>query len=148
MQTGDSNLELYGFAEISETALCSLTLANDQLDGQTFLIQLLKSSTRTFRPISCSASGGQIVLIQHLVSSLSVSDCLVHRLRLISRRQAVNLCIQECLHCSSTIYSFGEALYSFCDYGMQFRRGELKDLPRPKGSPLFRALKVISLRLT
>jgi hypothetical protein len=48
MQTGDSNLELHGFAEISETALCSLTLANDQLDGQTFLIQLLKSSTRTF----------------------------------------------------------------------------------------------------
>jgi hypothetical protein len=30
---------------------------------------------------------------------------------------------------------------------MQFCRGELKDLPRPKGSPLFRALKVISLHL-
>jgi hypothetical protein len=27
-----------------------------------------------FRAISCSSSGGQIVLIQHLVSSLSVSD--------------------------------------------------------------------------
>jgi hypothetical protein len=34
-----------------------------------------------FRAISCSSSGGQIVLIQHLVSSLSVSDRPVHRLR-------------------------------------------------------------------
>ena len=34
-----------------------------------------------FRAISCSSSGGQIVLIHHLVSSLSVSDRPVHRLR-------------------------------------------------------------------
>jgi hypothetical protein len=39
-------------------------------------------------------------------------------------------------------------LYSFCDYRMQFCRGELKDLSRPKRSPLFIALKVISLNLT
>jgi len=32
-----------------------------------------------FRAISGSSSGGQIVLIQHLVSSLSVSDLPVHR---------------------------------------------------------------------
>ena len=32
-----------------------------------------------FQAITCSSSGGQIVLIQHLVSSLSVSDCPVHR---------------------------------------------------------------------
>jgi len=32
-----------------------------------------------FQAISCSSSGGQIVLIQHLVSSLSVSDRPVHR---------------------------------------------------------------------
>ena len=31
-----------------------------------------------FRAISCSSSGGQIVFIQHLVSSLSVSDRPVH----------------------------------------------------------------------
>jgi len=37
-----------------------------------------------------------------------------------------------------------KALYSFCDYRMQFCRGELKDLPRPKGNPLFIALKFIS----
>ena len=30
---------------------------------------------------------------------------------------------------------------------MQFCRGGLKDLPRPKGTPLFIALKVISLIL-
>jgi len=33
-----------------------------------------------FRAISCSSSGGQIVLIQHMVSSLSVSDRPVHNL--------------------------------------------------------------------
>jgi hypothetical protein len=32
-----------------------------------------------FWAISCSSSGGEIVLIQHLVSSLSVSDCPVHQ---------------------------------------------------------------------
>jgi hypothetical protein len=31
-----------------------------------------------FRAISCSSSGGQIVLIEHLVSSLSVNDRPVH----------------------------------------------------------------------
>jgi len=34
-----------------------------------------------FRAISCSSSGGHIVLIQHLVSSLSASDSPGHRLR-------------------------------------------------------------------
>jgi len=34
-----------------------------------------------FRAIPCPSSGGQIVLIQHLVSSLSVSDRPVHNLR-------------------------------------------------------------------
>jgi len=33
----------------------------------------------TFLEISCSFPGGQIVLIQHLVSSLAVSDRPVHR---------------------------------------------------------------------
>jgi len=32
-----------------------------------------------FRATSCSSSGGQIALIRHLVSSLSVSDRPVHR---------------------------------------------------------------------
>jgi hypothetical protein len=34
-----------------------------------------------FRAITCSSSEGQIVLIQDLLSSLSVSDSPVHRLR-------------------------------------------------------------------
>ena len=34
-----------------------------------------------FRAIRCSSSGGLIVSMQHLVSSLSVGDCPVHRLR-------------------------------------------------------------------
>jgi len=32
-----------------------------------------------FRAIPCPTSGGQIVLLQHLVSSLSVSSYSVHR---------------------------------------------------------------------
>jgi len=34
-----------------------------------------------FRAIPCSSSGGQIVLLQHLLSPLSVSSYSVHRLR-------------------------------------------------------------------
>jgi len=41
-----------------------------------------------FRAISCSSSGGQIVLTQHLVSSLSVNDRPVHSLR----ENSLNLC--------------------------------------------------------
>ena len=32
-----------------------------------------------FRAVACSSSGGQIVLLQHLVSSLSVNGCTVQR---------------------------------------------------------------------
>jgi len=34
-----------------------------------------------FRAITCSSSGGNIVLLQHLVSSLSVNGRIVHGLR-------------------------------------------------------------------
>jgi len=34
-----------------------------------------------FRAVLCSSSEGQIVLLQHLVSSLSVNDRTVYRLR-------------------------------------------------------------------
>jgi len=33
-----------------------------------------------FRALLCSSSGGPIVLVQHLASSLSLGDCSVHRL--------------------------------------------------------------------
>jgi len=57
------------------------TLANDQLDAQFFKNTFI-TVLYMFRAISCSSSGSQIVLIQHLVSSLSVSDRPVHRLRM------------------------------------------------------------------
>jgi len=54
-----------------------LTLVNDQLEGQLFYFILFYSTFITvlymFRATSCSSSGVQIVLIQHLVESLSVS---------------------------------------------------------------------------
>jgi len=33
-----------------------------------------------FRAVRCSSSGGLIVSMQHLISSLSVGDCPVHML--------------------------------------------------------------------
>jgi len=51
--------------------------ANDQLDAQIF--NKFITIIYMFRAISFSSSGGQIVLIQHLVSSLSVGDRPVHR---------------------------------------------------------------------
>ena len=59
----------------------SKTSANDQLDAQIFNTFITILYMYMFRAISFSSSGGQIVLIQHLVSSLSVSDRPVHRLR-------------------------------------------------------------------
>ena len=58
----------------------SITLANDQLDVQIFNTFITILYMYMFRAISCSSSGGQIVLTQHLVSSLSVSDRPVRRL--------------------------------------------------------------------
>ena len=44
-----------------------------------------------FRALLCSSSGGQIVLTQHLVSSLYLGDCSVHRLR----EDSHNLCTEQ-----------------------------------------------------
>jgi len=59
----------------------SITLANDQLEARIFNKFITILYMYMFRTISCSSSGGQIVLIQHLVLSLSVSDRPVHKLR-------------------------------------------------------------------
>jgi len=67
--------------DVSLTVHLSITLANDQLDAQIFNTFITLLYMYMFRAVSCSSSGGQIVLIQHLVSSLSVSDRPVHRLR-------------------------------------------------------------------
>jgi hypothetical protein len=56
-----------------------VTLDNNQLDAQIFNTFITILYMYMFRAIYCSSSGRQIVLTQHLVSSLSVSDCSVHR---------------------------------------------------------------------
>jgi len=57
----------------------SITLANDQLDAQILNTFITILCMYMFRAISCSSSGGQILLIQHVVLSISVSDRPVHR---------------------------------------------------------------------
>ena len=52
-----------------------------QLDAQILYFNTFIIFLYTFRPLLCSSSGGQIVLVQHLVSSLPLGDCSVHRLR-------------------------------------------------------------------
>ena len=47
-------------------------IKNDQLDAQIVNTFITILYMYMFRAISCSSSGGQIVLIQHLISSLSV----------------------------------------------------------------------------
>ena len=49
-----------------------LTVANDQLDAQfLYIVNTFVTVLYMFRATSCSSSGGHIVLLQHLVSSLS-----------------------------------------------------------------------------
>jgi len=81
---------LMAFCFVSLTMHLSITLANDQLDAQIFNTFITILYTYMFRAISCSSSGGKIVLMQHLVSSPSVSDHPVHRLR-------KNLCTRQSL---------------------------------------------------
>jgi hypothetical protein len=60
----------------------SIDLTNDQHDVQIFNTFITVLYMYMFRALSCSSSGGQIVLIQHLVSSLSVSDHVINVLRI------------------------------------------------------------------
>ena len=69
------------FFYVSLTVHLSITLANDQLVAQILNTFITILYMYMFRAISCSSSRGKIVLIQHLVSSLSVSDRPVHRLK-------------------------------------------------------------------
>src|SRR5215475_4582580 len=71
-------LFIYLSINVSLTVHLSITLANDQLDAQIFKTFITILYMYMFRAISCSSSGGQTVLIQHLISSLSVSDRPVH----------------------------------------------------------------------
>ena len=78
-----------------------------QLDAQILYFITFITSLYMFRALLCSSSGGQIVLVQHLVSSLSLGDCSVHRLR---KESFLNLCteqspkeIDDTRGCSNTI---------------------------------------------
>jgi hypothetical protein len=85
--------EVFRYLDVSLTVYRSITLANDQLDAQIFNTFVTILFMYMFRAIPCSSSGGQTVLIQHLILSLSESDCLVHRLREFS----LNLCTGQSL---------------------------------------------------
>jgi len=67
------------YFDVSQTVHLTITLADDQLDAQIFNTFITILYMYMFRAISCSSSGGEIVLIQHPISSLSVSDLSVHR---------------------------------------------------------------------
>jgi hypothetical protein len=67
-------------SDVLLTVHLSITSVNDQLDAQFFYVfNKFITVPYMFRKTSCSSSGGQIVLIRHLVSSLSVSGRPVHR---------------------------------------------------------------------
>jgi len=83
---------LCAFFYVSLTMHLSKTLANDQRDAQIFNTFITILYMYMFRAISCSSSGGQIVLIQHLKSSLSVSDRPMHRLSMPSWFAQAHLC--------------------------------------------------------
>ena len=85
----------FSFFYVSLTVHLTITLANDQLDAQIFNTFIILLYMYMFRTISCSSSGGQIVLIQHLVSSLSVSDRPVHRLRKKKRKSYFSTCAPD-----------------------------------------------------
>jgi len=62
------------FSDVPLSVHLSKTLANDQFNAKIFNTFITILYMYMFRAISWSSSGGQIVLIQHLVSSLSLSD--------------------------------------------------------------------------
>ena len=67
--------KLISFFNVLLTVHLSITLVNNQLDPQfTLFYNTFITVLYMFRATSCSSSG-QIVLIQGLVSSLSVSGC-------------------------------------------------------------------------
>ena len=60
-----------------------------------------------FRALLYSSSGGQIILVQNLVSSLSLGDCSGHRLRQDSSNMCTEQSPKESDHtrcCTNTIF--------------------------------------------
>ena len=73
----------------SEQKIQNDSLFYYQLDEQIFYFNTFIILRYMFRTLLCSSSGGQIVLVQHLVSSLSLGDSSVHRLRQAALSQPV-----------------------------------------------------------
>ena len=69
-----TNMHIYTPFDVSLTVHLSIILTNDKLDAQISNAFITILYMYMFRAISCSPSGGQILLIQRLVMSLSVSD--------------------------------------------------------------------------
>ena len=72
-----------------------------------------------FRALTCTFSGGQIVLSQHLVSSLSVNGCTVCRMRadaLIRRTRCCDntICPPENGHVNARNMSRIVMQYTYC----------------------------------
>ena len=59
--------KLQYYLNVLLTVRRSTTLVNDQLDAQLFYFIMFITVLYMFRATSSSSSGGQIVLIQHLV---------------------------------------------------------------------------------
>jgi len=64
-----------------------------QLDVQILYFNTFITFLYMFRALLCSSLGGEIVLVQPLVSSLSLGDCSVHRLR--KDKSLLNLCTEQ-----------------------------------------------------
>jgi len=81
----------------SHTSSCHLILGQllslfYQLDAQILYFNTFITFLYMFRALLCSSSGGQIVLVQPLVLSLSLGDCSVHRLR---KESSLNPCTEH-----------------------------------------------------
>jgi hypothetical protein len=98
----------YCFFYVFLTVHCSVDCFNYRLNAQfiysnnVYYIIILDM----FRAISCSSSGGQIVLLQHLISSVSVSSYSVRWLRAdcnplstgMHGRDSFKIIVYSCLH--------------------------------------------------
>jgi hypothetical protein len=93
-----------------------VTLANDQLDAK--ILNTFFKILYMFQVISCSSSGIQIVLIQHLVSSLSVSYRPVHRT--VTYLDASTNFLDVSMNCLDVSTNFLDVFTNFLDVSMNF----------------------------
>jgi hypothetical protein len=70
------NKRIFTNIDVSLTVHLSVTFDNDQIDAHIFYTIITILYMYMFRTISCSSTGGQIVLIQHVVPSLSLDGHL------------------------------------------------------------------------